>query len=69
MAYRKYEQGEHMGQLLRRIAKLLGILTPTTYSYPALDIILPGERHFRLCRIKSLSGNMLFFYDVTCPCL
>jgi hypothetical protein len=22
-----------------------------------------------LCRIKSLSGNMLFFYDVTCPCL
>ncbi|MEY4476386.1 MAG: hypothetical protein RL248_2153 [Pseudomonadota bacterium] len=37
-----------MGQLLRRIAKLLGILTPTTYSYPALDIVLPGERHFHM---------------------
>ncbi|EEP93964.1 hypothetical protein yaldo0001_38030 [Yersinia aldovae ATCC 35236] len=37
-----------MGQLLRRIAQFLGILTPTTYSYPALDIILPGERHFHM---------------------
>ena len=27
-----------MGQLLRRIAKFLGILTPATYPYPALDI-------------------------------
>ncbi|WP_049609405.1 TraB/GumN family protein [Yersinia pekkanenii] len=37
-----------MGQLLRRIAKLLGIVTPTTYRYPALDITLPGERHFHM---------------------
>ena len=37
-----------MGQLLRRIAKFLGILTPATYPYPALDITLPGERHFHM---------------------
>ncbi|WP_145559925.1 TraB/GumN family protein [Yersinia bercovieri] len=37
-----------MGQLLRRIATLLGINAPTTYTYPALDITLPGERHFHM---------------------
>ncbi|QHB33497.1 conjugal transfer protein TraB [Yersinia canariae] len=37
-----------MGQLLRRIAKFLGVAAPTTYSYPALDITLPGERHLHL---------------------
>jgi uncharacterized protein len=37
-----------MGKLLRRIAKSLGIITPTNYTYPALDITLPGERHLHL---------------------
>lgn len=37
-----------MDKLLRRIAKFLGIITPTTYAYPALDITLPGERHLHL---------------------
>ncbi|OWF68847.1 TraB/GumN family protein [Yersinia alsatica] len=37
-----------MGQLLRRIAKFLGITASATYTYPALDITLPGERHFHL---------------------
>lgn len=37
-----------MGQLLRRMAKFLGITVPATYTYPALDITLPGERHFHL---------------------
>lgn len=37
-----------MGQLLRHIARFLGILTPATYPYPALDITLPGERHFHM---------------------
>ncbi|MFV8797439.1 conjugal transfer protein TraB, partial [Yersinia sp. LJYL362] len=29
-----------MGQLLRRIAKFLGVGAPATYSYPALDVTL-----------------------------
>ncbi|MFL4557757.1 TraB/GumN family protein [Yersinia kristensenii] len=37
-----------MGQLLRRIAKFLGVAATTTYSYPALDVTLSGERHFHL---------------------
>ncbi|EEP91684.1 hypothetical protein ykris0001_32360 [Yersinia kristensenii ATCC 33638] len=37
-----------MGQLLRRIAKFLGVATATTYSYPALDVTLSGGRHFHL---------------------
>ncbi|CNH21512.1 putative ligase [Yersinia thracica] len=37
-----------MSPLFRRIAKFLGIVTATTYSYPALDVTIPGERHFHL---------------------
>ncbi|MCB5307779.1 TraB/GumN family protein [Yersinia massiliensis] len=37
-----------MGQLLRRIAAFLGMAAPATYRYPALDITLPGERHFHM---------------------
>lgn len=37
-----------MGQLFRRIASLLGLNSPMVYAYPALDITLPGERHFHL---------------------
>ncbi|AHM72728.1 TraB/GumN family protein [Yersinia hibernica] len=37
-----------MGQLLRHLAKFLGITAPTTYTYPALDMTLPGGRHFHL---------------------
>lgn len=37
-----------MDQLLRRIATFLGIVSPMTYGYPALDITLPGERQFHL---------------------
>ncbi|AJI85847.1 MULTISPECIES: TraB/GumN family protein [Yersinia] len=37
-----------MGPLFHRIAKFLGIATATTYSYPALDVTLPGERHLHL---------------------
>ncbi|HDZ9833893.1 TPA: TraB/GumN family protein [Yersinia enterocolitica] len=37
-----------MGQLLRRIAKFLGVGAPATYSYPALDVTLAGERHLHL---------------------
>lgn len=37
-----------MGQLLRRIAAFLGLISPITYAYPALDIRLPGDRQFHL---------------------
>ncbi|AYO36609.1 TPA: TraB/GumN family protein [Serratia liquefaciens] len=37
-----------MGQLLRRIAAFLGLISPMTYAYPALDIRLPGDRQFHL---------------------
>ena len=37
-----------MDQLLRRIAKFIGISTTPTYSYPALDVTLTGERHLHL---------------------
>lgn len=37
-----------MGQLLRRFATFLGLISPIAYSYPALDITLPGERNFHL---------------------
>ncbi|MHA7848067.1 TraB/GumN family protein [Serratia sp. D1N4] len=37
-----------MGQLLRRIAAFLGITSPVTHAYPALDITLPGNRQFHL---------------------
>lgn len=37
-----------MGQLLRRIAALLGLVSPIAYAYPALDITLPGERQLHL---------------------
>lgn len=37
-----------MGKLLRRIAAFLGIISPMTYAYPALDIRLPGDRQLHL---------------------
>lgn len=37
-----------MGTFLRRIARFLGIITSTTYAYPALDITLPNERYLHL---------------------
>lgn len=37
-----------MGQLLRRIAAFLGIISPMAYPYPALDITLPGDRQLHL---------------------
>ncbi|MFI8415295.1 TraB/GumN family protein [Serratia sp. NPDC078593] len=37
-----------MGQLLRRIAAFLGLLSPESYAYPAQDITLPGDRHLHL---------------------
>ncbi|WON78963.1 TraB/GumN family protein [Serratia sp. UGAL515B_01] len=37
-----------MGRLLRRLAAFLGIISPMSYAYPALDISLPGERQLHL---------------------
>lgn len=37
-----------MGQLLRRIAAFLGIISPQSYTYPALDIRLAGNRQLHL---------------------
>ena len=37
-----------MGQLLRRLAAFLGLISPKSYAYPALDITLPGERRLHL---------------------
>ncbi|KFK97544.1 MULTISPECIES: TraB/GumN family protein [unclassified Serratia (in: enterobacteria)] len=37
-----------MGQLLRRIAAFLGIISPIAHAYPALDITLPGNRQLHL---------------------
>ena len=37
-----------MGHLLRRIAAFLGIISPQSYSYPALDIRLDGNRQLHL---------------------
>jgi len=35
-------------ELLIRLGRLTGLLSPTHYSYPALDISLAGGRHFHL---------------------
>ena len=37
-----------MGQLLRRLAAFLGLISPKRYAYPALDITLPGDRRLHL---------------------
>lgn len=37
-----------MGQLLRHIAAFLGLISPISYAYPALDINLPGGRQLHL---------------------
>lgn len=37
-----------MGQLLHRLAAFLGLISPMSYAYPALDICLPGERQLHL---------------------
>lgn len=37
-----------MGQLLRRIAAFLGMISPLAHAYPALDITLPGQRQLHL---------------------
>jgi uncharacterized protein YbaP (TraB family) len=37
-----------MGQLLRRIAVFLGIISPIAYAYPAFDVRLPGDRQLHL---------------------
>ncbi|MFB9085249.1 hypothetical protein ACFFW8_04890 [Erwinia tracheiphila] len=37
------------------------------HTEPAIANSLQRSPQARLCRIKSLSGNMLFFY-ITCPC-
>ncbi|AJI94245.1 traB family protein [Yersinia ruckeri] len=37
-----------MGQLLRQLATLLGIISPPSYPYPGLDLQLSGERYFHL---------------------
>ncbi|AHG21487.1 conjugal transfer protein TraB [Chania multitudinisentens RB-25] len=37
-----------MGQRLRRLAAFLGIISPTAYAYPALDISLAGKRQLHL---------------------
>lgn len=37
-----------MGQLLRHIAAFLGLISPISYAYPALDISLPGGRQLHL---------------------
>jgi len=37
-----------MGKLLRKVASLFRELSPVEYAYPALDILLPGERQLHL---------------------
>ncbi|KAA9000027.1 conjugal transfer protein TraB [Affinibrenneria salicis] len=37
-----------MGQLLRRIAAFLGLISPLAYGYPAIDIQLPDNRQLHL---------------------
>lgn len=55
-----------MGQLLRRIATLLGITTPATYPYPALDITLPGERHFHMVGSIHMGTDGMFPSPMNC---
>ncbi|MGW1442598.1 TraB/GumN family protein [Serratia rhizosphaerae] len=37
-----------MGQLLRRFAVFLGLISPAAYAYPGIDITLPGDRQLHL---------------------
>ena len=48
-----------MGQLLRRLAAFLGLISPKRYAYPALDITLPGDRRLHL--VVSNANRLLRF--------